>query len=100
MDFVRNWLHFIDRAQLGPFLVGAADTALFKFCTEENVASAAISPELDVWTYERKAKAKEAVYEIQTQWKCARALYMCTLHTHAIHTLHGGGGGVCGPRPS
>merc|ERR1740124_1585495 len=72
MDFVKNWLHFVNRAQLEPFLVGAADTALFKFCTDEQVASAAISPELDVWTYQRKPKLKEAVYQIQTEWKYFR----------------------------
>ena len=72
MDFVKNWLHFVNRAQLAPFLVGAADTALFKFCTDAHVASVAISPELDVWTYQRKAKLKEAVYEIKSEWKYMR----------------------------
>ena len=72
MDFVKNWLHFVNRAQLAPLLVGAADTALFKFCTDAHVASVAISPELDVWTYQRKAKLKEAVYEIKSEWKYMR----------------------------
>ena len=72
MDFVKNWLHFVNRAQLTPFLVGAADTGLFKFCTDAHVASVAISPELDVWTYQRKPKLKEAVYEIKSEWKYMR----------------------------
>ena len=99
MDFVQNWLHFVGKAGLTPYLVGSADSGLFKFCTAEGVPSAAISPELDVWTcaahlpstttqasslprppprappprprYERKARSKE-VYEIETQWKYFR----------------------------
>ena len=58
MDFVRNWLHFIRQAQLSPYLIGTADAALLKFCDGEGVAAAAISPDLDVWTYKRKPKAK------------------------------------------
>ena len=46
MDFVKNWLHFVGRAQLTPYLVGAADAGLFSFCTDAHVASVASSPEL------------------------------------------------------
>jgi len=72
MDFVKNWLHFIRKAQLAPILVGAADTGLFKFCTDEGLPAAAISPELDVWTYERKPRAATDVYQIKTEWKYFR----------------------------
>ena len=72
MDFVKNWLHFVGRAQLTPYLVGAADAGLFSFCTDAHVASVAISPELDVWSYQRKPKRQEEVYEIKSEWKYMR----------------------------
>ena len=67
VDFVQNWLHFARRAALKPLLVGAADAALLSFCNNKSVPAAAISPDLDVWTYERKP-AQEGVYQIKTQW--------------------------------
>ena len=72
MDFVKNWLHFVGRAQLTPYLVGAADAGLFSFCTDAHVASVAISPELDVWSYQRKPRRQEEVYEIKSEWKYMR----------------------------
>ena len=41
--------------RLSPFLVGAADKRLLTACTELGVPAAAIIPELDVWTYERRS---------------------------------------------
>ena len=58
---------FARRAALKPLLVGAADAALLSFCNNKSVPAAAISPDLDVWTYERKP-AQEGVYQIKTQW--------------------------------
>ena len=72
MDFVKNWLIFIKRAQLTPYLIGTADSGLLKFCDGEAEAAAAISPELDVWTYKRKPKAASEVYQIKTEWKYFR----------------------------
>ena len=59
MDFVKNWLHFVQKAGLSPLLVGAADATLLKTCTEMGVPAAGIIPELDVWTYKRKPKRAE-----------------------------------------
>tara|TARA_B100000524_G_scaffold344764_1_gene242466 strand:+ start:205 stop:2913 length:2709 start_codon:yes stop_codon:yes gene_type:complete len=78
IDFVKNWLHFAKRANLTPLLVGTADAGLRDFCESEGVAAAAISPELDVWTYERKPKPKLALgsapvdYQITSEWKYFR----------------------------
>jgi len=72
MDFVKNWLHFAGRAGLSPLLVGTADSGLLDFCNSQTVPAAAISPELDVWTYKRKERAKQAVYEIKSEWKYFR----------------------------
>ena len=71
MDFVKNWLHFVKKAGLGPTLVGAADAALLSFCNEHDVAAAGIIPELDVWTYRRKPKSGD-VYEMKAKWKYFR----------------------------
>lgn len=72
IDFVKNWLHFARKAGLSPVLVGAADGGLLSFCDETRVPAAAISPELDVWTYKRKQRAAQAVYEIKSEWKYFR----------------------------
>ena len=73
MDFVRNWLHFVKRARIGPVLVGAADLGLLQFCDAEGVPAAAIAPELDVWTYKRKpVRAGQGAYQIETEWKYFR----------------------------
>ena len=71
MDFVKNWLHFIRKADLAPLLVGAADASLLEFCNKEGVPAAAINPELDVWTY-RKKPATDKVYTMHAQWKYFR----------------------------
>jgi hypothetical protein len=74
MDFVKNWLHFITApgTALSPYLVGAADAGLLKFCDEHSIPAAAIIPELDVWTYTRKPRAKGEVYEMKSDWKYFR----------------------------
>ena len=71
MDFVKNWLHFVAKAGLGPILVGAADVPLLQACNKLRVPAAGIIPELDVWTYQRKPKSDE-LYEIKTEWKYFR----------------------------
>ena len=72
IDFLKNWLHFVKRAQLSPYLVGAADAGVLEFCDQQGLPAAAISPDLDVWTYTRKARAAKQVYEIKTEWKYFR----------------------------
>ena len=73
MDFVKNWLHFAQKAQLAPLLVGAADGALNVFCEKEGYAAAAINPRLDVWTYKLKPKKADGeVFEMKTQWSYFR----------------------------
>ena len=67
-DFVKNWLFFARKASLSPLLVGVADQGLNAYCAEAAVPAAAISPELDVWTYARKEKVAQQ-YEIKTKWK-------------------------------
>ena len=67
MDFVKNWLHFVKKAGLQPYLIGAADLTLLKACGEMGAAAAGIIPELDVWTYKRKPKRAE-VYEMKSDW--------------------------------
>ncbi|KOO32476.1 glycosyltransferase family 77 protein [Chrysochromulina tobinii] len=62
MDFVKNWLHFAQKAGLTPLLVGAADLTLLKACSEMRVPAAGIIPELD-----RKPKQAE-VYEMKSNW--------------------------------
>ena len=59
IDFVKNWLHFAKKAGLTPYLVGASDGGLQKFCAADGVSAAAINPQLDVWTYELKRRARE-----------------------------------------
>ena len=54
MDFVKNWVHFVRKARLEPFLVGAADPP--KACgIRHGAAGGGDRPRLDVWTYRRKA---------------------------------------------
>eukprot|EP00908_Phaeocystis_cordata_P014225 Transcript_25326.p1 GENE.Transcript_25326~~Transcript_25326.p1 ORF type:complete len:470 (+),score=180.70 Transcript_25326:59-1411(+) len=72
MDFVKNWLHFVRRAGIGPYLVGASDVPLLEFCNNNSVAAAAIIPELDVWTHTRKAKGGRAAYELKSGWQYYR----------------------------
>ena len=73
MDFVKNWLFFVNKAGLRPFLVGAADVPLLKGCNELGVPAAGIIPELDVWTYHRKPKAAaKELYEMTAEWKYFR----------------------------
>ena len=72
IDFVRNWLHFVRRAKLTPYLVGTADAGLLRFCDGEGYPAAAITPELDVWTYNRRPKPKDEVYEMRSDWKYFR----------------------------
>ena len=67
-DFVKNWLFFARKASLSPLLVGVADQGLNAYCAEAAVPAAAISPELDVWTYARKERVAQQ-YEIKTKWK-------------------------------
>ena len=73
MDFVKNWIHFVRSAQprLSPFLVGAADKRLLTACTELGVPAAAIIPELDVWTYERRS-TRDEVYQMRSDWAYMR----------------------------
>ena len=59
---------FARKASLSPLLVGVADQGLNAYCAEAAVPAAAISPELDVWTYARKEKVAQQ-YEIKTKWK-------------------------------
>ena len=54
-------MHFVQKAELGPFLVGAADMSLLKACGELALPAAAIDPELDVWTYKRKERVASEV---------------------------------------
>jgi hypothetical protein len=68
MDFVKNWVHFVRKAPLSPFLLGAADLALLRACGEMGLPAAGINPDLDVWTYQKKAKTSE-VYEMKSEWK-------------------------------
>ena len=74
MDFVKNWLHFVKAAGIGPYLVGASDVPLLDFCNGQGVPAAAISPDLDVWTHTRRPRAKgeAAAYELKTQWQYYR----------------------------
>ena len=71
MDFVKNWIHFATKAALTPMLIGAADLRLLTACTDMGVPAAAIIPELDVWTYQRKPKRAE-VYEMRSDWAYMR----------------------------
>ena len=41
MDFVKNWLHFVRKAGIGPYLVGVSDVPLLDFCNGEHVPAAA-----------------------------------------------------------
>ena len=74
MDFVKNWLHFVKAAGIGPYLVGASDVPLLDFCNGQGVPAAAISPDLDVWTHTRRPRAmgEAAAYELKTQWQYYR----------------------------
>ena len=72
MDFVKNWLHFVQRAGLSPYLVGAADVGLLRFCDEHRVPAAGIVPELDVWTYKKRSRAAGEVFEMKSEWKYFR----------------------------
>ena len=74
MDFVKNWLHFVSRAGLTPYLVGASDVPLLSFCDNASVAAAGINPELDVWTHERRPVKPNgtAAYELKSGWKYYR----------------------------
>ena len=67
-DFVRNWMHFIQKSKLAPALVGCADASLLRELEAEGVAAVGVQPELDVWTYARKEKVAQQ-YEIKTKWK-------------------------------
>ena len=71
MDFVKNWIFFVRKAALSPFLIGAADKRLLDACSSMGVPAAAIIPELDVWTYQRKPKRAE-VYEMKSNWAYMR----------------------------
>ena len=71
-DFVRNWMHAIRKAKLAPALVGCADASLLRELEAEGVAAVGVQPELDVWTYTRKARAKEAVFDLKSDWKYYR----------------------------
>lgn len=51
LDFLRNWLHYVNRAGLAPAVAGAADAQMFKACTTEGIAALGIAEGLDVWTY-------------------------------------------------
>lgn len=71
-DFVRNWVHFVRKAGLSPVLIGAADAALLEFCDREGLPAAAIKPELDVWTYQRREELSDKVYTMHAKWKYFR----------------------------
>ena len=72
MDFVKNWVHFVQKAQLTPFLIGAADLPLLRECTRLGLPAAGIDPSLDVWTYQRKPGYGKEVYEMKSEWKYFR----------------------------
>ena len=72
MDFVKNWVHFIQKANLKPFLIGAADLPLLKACNGLSLPAAGIDPSLDVWTYQRKPGYGKEVYEMKSEWKYFR----------------------------
>ena len=55
------------KANLTPFLIGAADLSLLTACTGKGVPAAGIIPELDVWTYTRKPKSAK-LYEMKSDW--------------------------------
>lgn len=60
------------KAALTPFLIGAADKRLLDACSQMGVPAAAIIPELDVWTYRRKPKRADEVYEMKSNWAYMR----------------------------
>ena len=74
LDFVHNWMHFVKKAGLSPALIGAADLSLQQKCTEEGLPAVGVSPQLDVWSYARKAKdrAKDQVFDLKSDWKYYR----------------------------
>ena len=73
MDFVKNWLHFAKKSGLTPYLIGAADTGTRDYCASAGVASAAIDPRLDVWTYQRKKQSEVTDDALgKTQWQYFR----------------------------
>ena len=70
------------KAKLEPFLIGAADLSLLKACGELGLQAAGIDPDLDVWTYKRKAKTSE-VYEMKSEWKYFRH-HKCVDSAHLL----------------
>ena len=64
-------VHFVRKAKLEPYLIGAADLPLLRACNSLALPAAAIDPSLDVWTYQRKA-ARGQVYEMKSEWKYFR----------------------------
>lgn len=72
LDFVFNWRHFVDRAGLRPAIVGAADGGLLRACADSGIAAVAVSPALDVWTYEMKRAVAGQAFELKSEWKYYR----------------------------
>ena len=50
LDFLRNWLHYVEAAGLSPAVVGAADAQMFRACSDEGIAALGIAEGLDVST--------------------------------------------------
>eukprot|EP00962_Isochrysis_galbana_P035035 scaffold11945_cov84-Isochrysis_galbana.AAC.1 len=48
LDFLRNWLHYVNRAGLAPAVAGAADAQMLRACTAEGIAALGIADGLDV----------------------------------------------------
>ena len=69
LTFLRNWLHFVNKAGLAPALVGAADVQMLQACTAEDIAALGISSYLDVWTYARTRNASTVVQSGKSEWK-------------------------------
>ncbi|KAL3909855.1 MAG: hypothetical protein SGPRY_009277 [Prymnesium sp.] len=72
MDFLHNWIHFVERAKLAPAVVGAADHQMFLACSAEALPALEIAPGLDVWTYTRAANVSTLVQQGKADFKYYR----------------------------
>jgi len=70
LDFVHNWRHYVDHAGLTPAPVGAVDGLLLKACEGASIAAVAVSPSLDVWTYEVRvvAPGQALTRSVESNW--------------------------------
>lgn len=60
------------RAGISPALVGAADASLLARCDKDSVAAIGVRPDLDVWSYQRKARTAEQIFDLKSDWKYYR----------------------------